>query len=329
MKMKKYSIMLGGMIVLLALLVNSCGKDKETTVQNFISIADAVLVADDMPDASSDAEITVQMGNKVIPGGSSFIKVNSPVEARKLYVAVKDQTGYYEIPVTTNNRDFIYDFVMIVNQGIDLGEADTFCIQVAILDAEGNVTRIWENNISLITVGTGELQISMTFDQHKDIDLHLIEPEYGDEPYSYYQRHIYFGHRTSPNGGELDLDSNAGCSTSDVWAENITYSDSAFVAPGLYEVYAVMWSNCSPQDMPTNVTVSVFYGGQLIATANGVANPFVATFPADAPSTGSSLNMEPTLTFVIPDRGQRALKTFDPAPMTESALEKMAMEEEF
>lgn len=327
--MKKVSLVLGGLLVLVALFVNSCGKDKETTIQKFIDISGAELVADDMPAATTDETIEVVMSSNVIPGSSSFIRVNTQREARKAYVGVKGQTGYYEVPVTASTREFLYDFVMIVNQGIDLGEEETFCLQVAILDAEGNVTQIWENNIGLFAVGTGELQISMTFDQHKDVDLHVIEPEYGEEPYSYYDRHIYFGHRTSPNGGELDLDSNASCSNSDVWAENITYSDSAFVAPGLYEVYAVMWSNCSPQDMPTNVTLSVFYGGQLIATENGAANPFVATFPADAPSTGSSLDMDPTLTFVIPDRGQRATKVFEPAPMTESAKEKMAMETEF
>lgn len=326
--MKKLSIFLGSLLVIVAILVGGCGKNKETTIQNYIKIANAVLNTDDMPNASSDEAINVQMGNNVIPGGSSYVNVISPVAAQKVLVGVKGQTGYYEIPATSENRDFLYNFVMIVNQKIDLGESNTFCLQVAILDEQGNVSQIWENNIGLITVGTGQLQVSLTFDQHKDIDLHLIEPEVPNDSLDYYDRHIYFGNRRSSNGGELDLDSNAGCSYDSIWAENITYGDNAYVRPGLYKVYAVMWSNCSPQDNPTNITVSVFYEGQLIATENGASNPFVATFAADAPSTGSNLSMEPTLTFVIPDRGQKKTHDFKPLPLTESAMEKMAMENE-
>ncbi|MBR4391416.1 MAG: hypothetical protein IKT08_04855 [Bacteroidales bacterium] len=327
--MKKLSIFLGSLLIAVAILAVSCGKDKETTIQKFINIVDAVLVSDDMPTATADYDIDVQMGGNVIPGGSAYVRVSSPIQAQKIYVAVNNQVGYYEVPADNNNRDFSYNFVMIVDQGIDLGEDGIFTIQVAILDIDGNVSNIWENNIGLITVGTGELQISMTFDQHKDIDLHVIEPEIENDTLTYGDRHIYYGHRTSRNGGKLDLDSNAGCSTSEVWAENVTYGEDAFVRPGLYKVYAVIWSNCDTAEEPTNITLSVFYGGQLIATENGVANPFVATFPGGSPSTGSSLSMDPTLTFVIPDHGQRSVKDFEPTPLTESDLEKMEMETEF
>lgn len=326
--MKKLSIFLGSLLIAVAIFVVSCGKDKVTTIQKFINIVDAVLVSEDMPTATADYDIDVQMGGNVIPGGSAYITVKSPYQAQKIFVAINNQVGYYEVPANTENRDFVYNFVMIVDQDIDLGEDGTFTIQVAILDLDGNVSRIWENNIGLITVGTGQLQISLTFDQHKDIDLHVIEPEIPNDTLDYYDRHIYYGNRTSRNGGELDLDSNAGCSESDIWAENITYGENAFVRPGLYKVYAVMWSNCSPHDNPTNITVSVFYDGQLIATENGAANPFVATFPADAQATGSSLSMDPTLTFVIPDRGQKKTHDFESEPLTESAMEKMAMEAE-
>ena len=328
--MKKLSIFLGSLLIAVAIFVVSCGKDKVTTIQKFINIVDAVLVSDDMPTATADYDIDVQMGGNVIPGGSAYIKVKSPVQAKKVYVAVNNQVGYYEVPANSQNRDFVYDFVMIVDQGIDLGEDGTFTIQVAILDVDGKVSNIWENNIGLISVGTGQLQISMTFDSHKDIDLHVIEPEIVNDSLSEYDRHIFYGHRTSANGGKLDLDANAGCSTSQVLAENVTYGEDAFVRPGLYKVYAMMWSSCDTQDLPTNVTLSVFYGGRLIATQNGVSNPFVSTFPAGTHATGSSLNgVEPTMTFVIPDRGQRSVKYFEPTPLTESDLEKLEMEAEF
>lgn len=332
--MKKLTLILSCLLVTAGMLFYACGKDDEdtdggneveTTIQNYIDVKDATLKGSDFPSASLDDQIEVIMDHNVIPGGSSIVRVISPIEAAKVIVGIEGQKGYYELPASTIGKEFIYNFVMIVNQAIELGEDGVFHLKVALLDARGNVTQYWENDISLITVGTGNLQISLTFDKDKDIDLHVIEPEIEDDTLSYYDRHIYFGHRTSRNGGQLDLDANAGCSTSEVWAENVTYGDDAFVRPGLYKVYAVIWSNCSLEEA-TNITLSVFYQGQLIAMQNGVSNPFVSTFPADAPSTGSNLDMEPTLTFVIPDHGQHSTKDFPPAPLTESAMEKMAAE---
>lgn len=325
--MRKVALFCGALLLAATMFFVACGKDYQATIQKFITVTNATLVEEDMPAATMAEAVDVLMGLNVIPGGSSFVTVNAPVAAQKILVGIKDQTGYYEVPVT-NDRDYTYDFVMIVDQRIDLGEdINTFTLQVAIMDANGNVSRYWESPIGLVTVGTGNLQVSLTFDQHKDIDLHLIEPEIEDDTLSYYQRHIYFGNRVSANGGMLDIDANAGCSHDTVWAENITYGDDAYVRAGLYKVYVAMWSNCSPQDAPTHYTLSVFYQGQLISTQNGVTNPLAYTFPADAPSTGSNLDIiEPAMTFVIPEHGHKAVRTFEPLPLTESAIEKLAME---
>ena len=74
--------------------------------------------------------------------------------------------------------------------------------------------------------------------------------------------------------------------------------------------------------------VTVFYGGSLIAAQTGT-NPFSATFPADEPSNHGGDNIEeqlnPVMTFVIPDHGQKKTKSFEPKPLSESAMEKMSM----
>ena len=112
--------------------------------------------------------------------------------------------------------------------------------------------------------GTGLLQVSLSWDQENDVDLHLIDPS-GEE--------IYYGNPVSVTGGQLDVDSNAGCSIDNINNENIYYEDSSDVTipSGEYEVLVNLWSNCSVASN-TNYTVVAYYGGNLIGTTSG-SNP--------------------------------------------------------
>ena len=85
----------------------------------------------------------------------------------------------------------------------------------------------------LTTVGTGDVQISVTWDSAADVDLHVIEPN-GTE--------IFFGNPRSSTGAELDLDSNAGCSDGPR-AENIHWV-SGLAPRGTYTVRLHYRSNC-------------------------------------------------------------------------------------
>lgn len=305
--MRKTILSLGTMLVAITLMLTGCFKTKEATVNKFISVKDGILVAKEMPSASSDVNIDVTMNKKVIPGGSSIVNVDSPVTVQKVYVGVEEEYGYYEwVPSSTN-----YEFVILVNQDIVLGEdEEDFVILVSILDNNGKVSEVIEKTVELIEVGTGQLQISLSFDNAKDIDLHVFEPN---------GEHIYYGNHLSENGGELDLDSNAGCYLDYVNNENITYSEDAFVEAGIYTVYVDLWENCDPE-VATSYVVSAYYGGALLKTVTG-------TFPVGAESNYNDLeNIEPAMTFTISDRGQVRTKTFAPVPPTASALEKMSME---
>ena len=326
--MKKIALFCGAILVAASMLFVACGKDKDATIKNFFSIDNASLIAEDMPEATSEQTIDVSLNGSVIPGGSSFVTVIAENVAKKILIGLKGQTGYYEYVPESTNRDYAYSFVMLVDQNIALPDGqDAFEIQIAIVDENGDISQIWETPVEIIEVGTGGLQVSLTFDNAKDVDLHLIEPEYNYESgdaVSFYERHIYYGNRKSAAGGMLDLDSNPGCSIDNINNENITYNDStAFIPAGTYKVYVDMFSNCDPS-IATNYVVTVFYGGSLIATKSGI-------FEVDAPSTYNPISSnyveenDPFLTFTIAGNGQKAVKSFEPVPMTESAIEKEAI----
>ena len=170
------------------------------------------------------------------------------------------------MPITAgkggNNRAIlsIVDIRLLVGQGA----TGTFTIAISVGDGQGNFSAYQYLEVSLMQAGTGLLQVSLSWDQENDVDLHLIDPS-GEE--------IYYGNPVSATGGQLDVDSNAGCSIDNINNENIYYEDSSDVTipSGEYEVLVNLWSNCSVASN-TNYTVVAYYGGNLIGTTSG-SNP--------------------------------------------------------
>lgn len=330
--MKKIVMFCGSLLIVAAMIFVACTPEEvQSTIQNYFRVESSQLISQEMPAPTSDQTINVSMNGNVIPGGSSYVTVLAENAVRKILIGLEGQSGYYEFTPTAANRDYAYSFVLMVDQNIEMPEGqESLNVQIAIIDENGDVSQVWQTPVEIIEVGTGGLQISLTFDNAKDVDLHVVEPEcvdaYGDS-LSFYDRHIYYGHRHSVNGGELDLDSNAGCSIDNVNNENITYNDStAYIAPGEYKVYVDMWSNCDPT-VPTNYVVTVLYGGNVIAATTGT-NPYAGYFGIDYPDGhhGSSLgDLQPVLTFVIPEGNGNRVASHQPAPMTASAIEKQAI----
>ena len=102
--------------------------------------------------------------------------------------------------------------------------------------------------VQVTTVGTGDVQISVTWNSAADVDLHLVEPN-GTE--------IYYGNQRSPAGGELDLDSNAACGSDGPRAENIRYPSGRAPA-GQYIVRLDYYDSCGAGS--TNYVVRVING---------------------------------------------------------------------
>lgn len=93
---------------------------------------------------------------------------------------------------------------------------------------------------------TGDVQVLLEWDTYDDVDLHVIDPA-GEE--------IYFGHRRSRSGGELDIDANAGSNMMRNPKENVFWPVGG--APmGRYKV-RVRWfaQNTSETSVPYRVMV--------------------------------------------------------------------------
>jgi hypothetical protein len=172
-----------------------------------------------------------------LPGGTAALGVDAT--ASRVIVAIVGIDGYWELSglTPTTGQTVLVTFGQ--------GAPTTFTLSLGVGDAS-HITGYTDVPVSLTQVGTGDVQVNVTWDLDVDVDLHVLAPT-GDE--------IYYGNPTAA-GGSLDLDSNAACSLDHVRAENITWP--AGKAPaGTYKVLVDYYEACTPGTVNYVVTVNV------------------------------------------------------------------------
>ena len=111
-----------------------------------------------------------------------------------------------------------------LNEHASLVEQEEIGSGIQYLDAEANENDDIEQRLEREGGKTGEVQISLTWDDYNDLDLHIFCPS-GER--------IYFNNKTSECGGELDVDMNVR-PTSDNAVENVVWIENA--PSGKYKV---------------------------------------------------------------------------------------------
>jgi uncharacterized protein YfaP (DUF2135 family) len=233
-----------------------------------------------LPSATGGPTATVAANGNVVNGGSTQTTVTSASSFTKVLVAASntvvtttpagaiaaapDITGFYEIVYPSPTQSAV--LVTSVPQGL----TDTsFNFVYVLVDANGLVGSPSNVATTLITVGTGDVQVSLSWDTATDVDLHVVDPSSNE---------IYYGNKTVASNGTLDLDSNPGCSLDNKNNENVTWPSGA--APnGTYVVRVDYYSACSVSGS-TKYTVTV--------NAGGTSKTFTGTFTASQADGGGS-----------------------------------------
>ncbi|MEY8593960.1 hypothetical protein AALK14_21205 [Butyricimonas hominis] len=312
-------------------LMTGCSDDDEKPgilEEKYFMVLDATYVRGGFPAATSELSVgQVNINKNVLAGGSSVVTINSEEEVSEIYVAVSGETeGYYRFdPTISRAGTNMYNVILLVSQNL---EGD-FTIRIATKTVNGEITKEFTTNVKYITAGTGALQVSLSFDNEKDVDLYLVKPDGAV---------IYYGNRDNYREGDdetegteeviygLDVDSNAGCGIDGINNENIFYPD-GYVQSGKYEVWVNMYQNCD-RSIATNWVVTVIYKGALLSPTWG-QNPVTGVFPVNTPSNsiGSDLNdlAVKVMEFSISD-GLRAVMSLNGKklkPLPESAKLKL------
>jgi hypothetical protein len=275
----------------------SCKKDKNTSepenaVAKYFTVKDGTFQNSALPTASTGTGVPVinnlQGNASILAGGTNPLSITTDATNASILVSVSGENGYYKIsPTPAKSTAGVYLVYLLVNQNL---AQNNFSIVVAVMNSAGLVSEHQTIAVHKIAAGTGKLQISCSWDKLDDVDLHLVEPN-GEE--------IYYGNSTSANGGDLDVDSNAGCTVDGINNENITYKDSTGVTTeaGMYIVRVDLWSACDITDK-TDFIVNAYYKGALIATTSG-SNPYTGNFVSTDADEGASGNGREIMRFNI------------------------------
>ena len=200
--------------------------------------------------SGSGPSVQAATSGAVLPGGSSLVSVSASSAIDRIVVGVEGAAGYYELTGLPS----------AAAQSVLLTLTQTAPSSFSFLVAAGSGSSVGGSTavpVNLTSVGTGDVQFTLTWDVDSDVNLHVLDPG-GEE--------IYYGNRTSASGGELNLDSNAACSLDHKRAENITWP--AGKAPsGLYQVAVVLWDACTQAETRYAVTANV--KGKPPQTASG------------------------------------------------------------
>lgn len=109
----------------------------------------------------------------------------------------------------------------------------------------GNISSVPSNwtkpssvNFSATPVGTGDIQVTLTWDNDADVDLYVIEPD-GNK--------IYYSQKRSSSGGYLDVDDMDGFGPENIFYENIPPA-------GTYEIKVDHYSGGFPSNYTINLS---------------------------------------------------------------------------
>jgi hypothetical protein len=253
-------------VSLATLVVAGCGGDEliapaAEDIRDYITALatsggiDAVFHAGPPPATGSGPTIIIDGASAMITGGSSIRGVSSAQAFTRIVVAINSVDGYWEI--TLPAAVTLEEIVLTLAQTLP---TNAFTVRYA-AGSSGGVGTFDSEPVTVLVVGTGVLQVSVTWDSSADVDLYVVEPGATGEE-------IYYGNSSSVAGGTLDLDSNAACAGDNVRNENITWPNSA--PSGTYTIRVNLWDACSTTT--TNYVVTLRRQNQAPQTFSGVLN---------------------------------------------------------
>jgi hypothetical protein len=243
----RQSVLSAGLVVG-AFLAGACGDDgtgPKESIEDFVTAVSVAggtvkLVRGGPPGAAAGPQAVADAPASVITGGTALVELASGQAFGEAVLYIESRSDYYRVTLASPATSV----TLQVTFGAEL--PSTLALSYAV-GSGGTFGTPVVTPLSVIQVGTGTVQISVSWDSPADVDLHVVEPS-GEE--------IFYANGISATGGVLDLDSNAGCSSDGPRNENITWPESA-PPRGLYIVRVNHWSECGATSTHWVVTVRV------------------------------------------------------------------------
>jgi hypothetical protein len=220
-----------------------------TTLDESVS---ATLVRGAPPSAASGPS-TSATPFTAINGGTSQVHLNAADSFTIVIVFVEGFPDYYRLDLPANVQTA--DLLLRMPQDLS-GPSFSLVYELgqSVMGMGPRTTIL----TPIVHVGSGDIQVSLSWNAGSDVDLHLLEPGAGGEE-------IFYGHTSSGAGGTLDLDSNPGCAIDGIQNENITYPSTSL--HGTYTVRVDYFDSCGATS--TDYVVTIRVKGQSVLTFTG------------------------------------------------------------
>lgn len=293
-------------IVFCAMALYACGSDdepgKSALQDQFIDVDNSEYTEGSMPVGDTPMLQTATFDKAALPGGTSYLTLNSYEELDYVNIGVEGESGYLKVKLdapanvqgraTTNNGIYTYTVLVLLSQNLN----SSFTLVFTTVNKQGEVSSQFTSETNYIEAGTGDLQVNLRFSNEKDVDLYVVEPNgnviYYGQPFPYYSKEYEiindwlesddYENEPDVEWGKigLDIDSNAGCDIDWKNSENIFFKTDC-MQKGTYQVWVNMFANCDPS-IATNYTVRVTYKGIAVTPKSG-SNPTSGVFPIGTP----------------------------------------------
>ena len=223
-------------------------------------IPDARLDRGNPPPPTGTAEAPTASGNADSLGTSNGSTLGLPLgftastALAGVYLQVDGADSFFDIPVSATSQEGNRLTVPItLPTNVEPGR---FCTSYCVYDTEGRVSNIVTTCVDVLELGSGALQVSLSWNTGgTDLDLWVTDPS---------GTRIYYGNPASSTGGQLDRDDTDGFGP-----ENIFWAEEA--APdGEYLIEVDYYGGSVPTDYVVTVTgpeTSRRFTGRLISAS--------------------------------------------------------------
>jgi hypothetical protein len=166
--------------------------------------------------------------------------VTGSADFSTVYISVGGVDGYWQVDLGSAARAVELVLALAANPP----SAD-FSLRTAV-GASGSAGASTTTSLSAVDLADADIAVTLKWTGASDVDLHVVDPK-GQE--------IFWEDRTTPEGGQLNLDSNPACDIDNVNQETISWPKDK--APhGSYSVSVHYFSDCGQPNAPFSVTIN-------------------------------------------------------------------------
>lgn len=234
----------------------------------FVSARDgtvqATLQPGAQPSGTAGPTVTVAGISSAVNGGSTQASLDGTGTFQRVVIGIEGVEGYYDLVLPSGTT--LEDVVLGLSPSLG---ARQLRMRYAV-EGPAGLGPFSSQTVRIIRVGTGDVQVNISWSGASDVDLYVTDPS---------NETVYYGNRDAASGGGLDLDSNAACAIDGKNAENIVWP--ANQAPrGTYRVVVRYFDDCGVAR--SDWVVTVLAKGQAPQTFTGsFIGPTLNNVPAD------------------------------------------------